>query len=158
MQLIESSFHMSLARDPQFQSVMIKALEFLASRATLLRERSHHSTTLIALGLVVAIALLTGCGQSDKRKVPTPTIRASPNPVPAGPGKGTTTVSWDIGDRPKGEVYVSVDGKAEKLFVRGARGSKQAAWISAGSIFEFRLYEGPDRVALVASVRVTRTQ
>jgi hypothetical protein len=51
-------------------------------------------------------------------------------------------------------VYVSHNGKAEKLFGQGGRGSKEAPWILAGSTYEFRLYAGKERAKLLASVKV----
>jgi len=95
---------------------------------------------------------------STAPKVP-PSITATPNPVPAGEGKfGTTTVTWDTGDGSIGEVYVSVNGAAEKLFAGNrSKGSLEAAWIGKGD-HEFRLYAGKEHKTLLASVRVTRNK
>ena len=88
-----------------------------------------------------------------------PSITATPNPVPAGETKfGTTTVTWDTGDGSIGEVYVSVNGAAEKLFAGNrSKGSLAAAWIGKGE-HEFRLYAGKEHKTLLASVRVTRSK
>jgi hypothetical protein len=88
-----------------------------------------------------------------------PQISASPNPVPAGPEKfGTTTITWDTGDGSIGEVYVSVNGKAEKLFAGNRRkGSLEAPWIGKGE-HEFRLYAGTEHKTVLASVMVTRAK
>ena len=45
----------------------------------------------------------------------------------------------------------------EQLFAQGAQGSQDAPWISAGATFEFRLYAGTEREALLASVAVRRS-
>jgi len=86
------------------------------------------------------------------------TIAAIPNPVPAGLELGATIIIWNTGNGSKGDVHVSVDGGDEKLFFRGSKGSKPAAWIAAGSTYEFRLYEGLNRAKLLASVQVTRNK
>ena len=45
----------------------------------------------------------------------------------------------------------------EQLFAQGAQGSQDAPWISAGATFEFRLYAGTEREALLAAVAVRRS-
>ncbi|MBA2269493.1 MAG: hypothetical protein H0W20_02715 [Chthoniobacterales bacterium] len=82
-------------------------------------------------------------------------IRAEPNPVPAGAGPGKTTIIWDTATPAAGEIYV-FDGKNEKLFGRGPKGSAEAPWIASGANFEFRLYSGTDRKDILAQVTVTR--
>lgn len=94
---------------------------------------------------------------STAPKVP-PSITATPNPVPAGEGKfGTTTITWDTGDGSIGQVYVSVNGAAEKRFAGGPKGSMEAPWIGKGD-HDFRLYAGKEHKTLLASVRVTRNK
>jgi tRNA (mo5U34)-methyltransferase len=83
-----------------------------------------------------------------------PTLSASPNPVPAGEGTGTTTISWNTGDKAEGKVYVSTDGGEESLFSAGRQGSRVASWIREGSSYEFRLYNS-DHTELLANVTVT---
>jgi hypothetical protein len=88
-----------------------------------------------------------------------PSITASPNPVPAGTEKfGTTTITWDTGDGSIGEVYVSVNGAAERLFAGNrSKGTLAAPWIGKGE-HDFRLYAGTQHKTLLASVRVTRSK
>ena len=83
-------------------------------------------------------------------------IWAVPNPVPAGDDAGTTTVYWDTGDDSVGEVYISVNSDDERLFYRGAQGSRPAPWINAWGSYEFRLYRGVEREELLSTVVVTR--
>jgi hypothetical protein len=85
-------------------------------------------------------------------------ISANPNPVPAGVGDGTTTITWDTGDGSMGEVYVSVNGLPEKLFFRGAKGTRDAPWINDRGICTFSLYRGTNHVAsdVLASVTVRK--
>ena len=85
-----------------------------------------------------------------------PQLTASPNPVPLGPEFGTTKISWDTGDGSWGQVYVSVSGKPETLFMQGPKGSADAAWIGGGGAYEFRLYAGQEHKKLLASVKVSR--
>lgn len=87
-----------------------------------------------------------------------PSITAVPNPVPPGSGLGTSVINWDTGDGSKGIVYVSVNNGEERLFMKGAKGSEKAAWIGAGSSYEFRLYRGTDRAKLLGSVKLTRSK
>jgi hypothetical protein len=82
-------------------------------------------------------------------------ITATPNVVPAGSGQGTTRIIWQTGDGSPGEVRVAVAGEAEKLFARGAQGSQEADWITAGARCEFRLYSGTEPNVLLATVEVT---
>jgi hypothetical protein len=85
------------------------------------------------------------------------TITADPNPVPAGPGKGTTTISWDTGDGSLGQVCFAINNGEEKVwFSKRDKGTQQAAWISKGVVYEFRLYAGNERKNLLASVKVRR--
>jgi hypothetical protein len=79
---------------------------------------------------------------------PTPTpgvvrLTASPDHVQVSAGGlGTTTISWSTGKPEDGEVYVSENGQAEKLFASGSDGSQDAPWIRAGATYEFRLFAG----------------
>ena len=83
-------------------------------------------------------------------------ISAAPNPVPPGPGAGTTWLDWNTGDGSLGEVYLSGNGGPEILFTRSNQSVRDIPWISAGSTYEFRLYQAPDRKNLLATVKVTR--
>ena len=85
-------------------------------------------------------------------------LTASPNPISAGDGPGTTTISWDTGDSSPGQVYVSVDGGEEKLFAGGAEGSREAGWIQPSKEYEFRLYAGTERAALLDAVTVSHEE
>jgi hypothetical protein len=84
-------------------------------------------------------------------------IEATPNPVPYGERAGATTISWNTGDGSPGQVYMSKDSGPEQLFAEGAKGSQDAAWISIGVTYEFRLYSGMERRTPVAVVSVTQT-
>ena len=103
--------------------------------------------------------LWIGCSRESKNPSASgrPQITATPNPVPAGTEKlGTTTITWDTGDGSVGEVYVSDNGKAEKLFAGNRRnGALEAKWIGKGE-YEFRLYAGKEHKTILASVKVTR--
>lgn len=83
-------------------------------------------------------------------------LTASPNPAASGPGPGTTAISWSTSDGSTAQVYVSRDGGPELLFAEGTAGSKNAPWISTGSSYRFRLYQGSSRAVLLDEVVVTR--
>jgi hypothetical protein len=112
--------------------------------------------------LLLCVALLAGCRSKATSSPETkggPRVTANPNPVPAGAEKfGTTTITWDTGDGSIGEVYVSVNGAAEKLFAGNrSKGSQEARWIGTAD-HEFKLYAGKEHKTLLASVRVTRNR
>lgn len=79
---------------------------------------------------------------------------AFPHHVRAGRTVGVTEIRWSTGDGSKGQVYVSMEGGPETLFVTGAHGTKEAPWIQAGSCYEFRLYGGASDKRLLAQVSV----
>jgi hypothetical protein len=108
---------------------------------------------------LLAVLLLAGCGSSVNTAATRgpPSITATPNPVPAGRDKGTSKIAWTTGNGSVGQVYVSEDGKPEKLFAAGSDGSKDAPWIRAGVTHEFRLYAGKEHKEVLASVSVTRS-
>jgi len=117
--------------------------------------------------LLAGLLLVVACGSPQAAQGPArgggqsqtaATIEASPNPVPTGSEPGTTTITWKTGDGSQAQVYVSQDGAAEKLFASGSEGSTDAAWIQAGSTYEFRVYAGSDHKTQLASVKVTRAQ
>ncbi|HEY7351988.1 MAG TPA: hypothetical protein VH596_04390 [Terriglobales bacterium] len=83
----------------------------------------------------------------------TPSLSASPNPVPDSEGLGRTTVSWNSVN---GKVFVSENGSDESLFADSPGGSQDANWITAGSVYEFRLYNA-DHTKLIKKLRVTRS-
>jgi hypothetical protein len=118
--------------------------------------------------VLMSLLLCVGCSGDDEpapigapssSAAAGPQISASPNPVPLGSEKfGTTTITWDTGDGSIGEVYVSVNGKPEKLFAGNRRkGSLEAPWIGKGE-HEFRLYAGTEHKTVLASVMVTRAK
>lgn len=122
---------------------------------------------IVLQNIALVLLALVGCGQSKNDAATSePTaagqsgqvvIGATPNPVPAGKGFGSTTITWDTGDRSFGQIYVSQSGKPDsKMFAQGAKGSKSVNWIKAGHSYEFRLYAGEDRKSLLAKVVVTR--
>jgi hypothetical protein len=112
------------------------------------------------MGCIVTMAWLlfgtTGCGsQSNDQSRDEAFIKANPNPVATGEGPGKTTISWDTSGKASwGQIYVSPDGKPEKLFAEGERGSKEAPWIQASMTYEFRFYAGTERKTLLDSVEV----
>ena len=95
-------------------------------------------------------------GILEQRAFTRPTMAAIPNPVPAGPSWGVTTLTWDAGNVQQAEVYVSMNGEPEQLFSQRTRGYQLVEWIGSDAIYDFRLYAGADRIALLASTRVTR--
>ena len=122
-------------------------------------------SSLIFLNIVFAGALfLASCDRSapvtdlasPSPVASAPSVTAEPNPVPEGEGLGTTKITWRTGSDTSGEVYVATDGGQETLFVRGSEGSADAPWITAGSTYEFRLYEGRDHKKVLAHATVTR--
>jgi hypothetical protein len=123
------------------------------------RRRAGLARRAAILSLCIAV-VAAGCGRGESGAATRgrATITAVPNPVPAGSDPGVTTVRWDTADDSSGEVYVAVDGGEERLFAAGAKEAKEADWISAGSVFEFRLYQASDRAKLLASVRVTHAK
>jgi hypothetical protein len=86
----------------------------------------------------------------------TDTIVADPNPVPTGSGLGRTRISWATLAGDDAEVYVSQNGGPEQLFAGGPSGSAEAPWITAGSIYEFRLYAKEQPRRLLAKTIVQR--
>ena len=134
-----------------------------ATTVSSLRRRSSLAACLILLLCAApALARLSPPQQrdpgGDKPSHAAPSITATPNPVPSGSQAGKTTLTWNTGDGTVGEVYLYVSGQPEKLFTRGAKGSKDAPWINAGPVYEFRLYAGTDRKKILASVKVTRNK
>ena len=113
---------------------------------------------------VVGVLLVSGC--SGKANTPSDYIPSAepsdawiiaiPNPVPAGRGPGKTIVTWYTGDGSPGEVYVSIDGGAEKLF--SDRVSHHDTIINNGHEYEFRLYAGTDHTTRLGMVKVSRDQ
>jgi hypothetical protein len=113
---------------------------------------------------VVGVLVVSGC--SGKANTPSDYIPSAepsdawiiaiPNPVPAGRGPGKTIVTWYTGDGSPGEVYVSIDGGAEKLF--SDRVSHHDTVINSNHKYEFRLYAGTDHKAQLGTVKVTRDQ
>jgi hypothetical protein len=92
-----------------------------------------------------APSTLTPAG-TRAQPAPTPgpvTLNASPNPPQFGAGGlGTTTISWSTGSPDSGDVYVSEDGRPERLFASGSSGSQEAPWIRPVGRYEFKLYVG----------------
>jgi hypothetical protein len=82
------------------------------------------------------------------------TLVVVPTPVPA--GADSTTITWSVADGAVGQVYVSVNGGTETLVAEGLEGSQEGPRISSGATYEFRLYLGTKRAALLATTTVTR--
>src|SRR6266540_2872053 len=58
--------------------------------------------------------------------------------VESGSGAATgrnVRIGWTTGDQSIGEVYVSMNRGAEKLFARGRSGSQEAPWIVRGNAY-----------------------
>ncbi|CAM3661023.1 hypothetical protein G4177_15865 [Corallococcus sp. ZKHCc1 1396] len=53
---------------------------------------------------------------------------------------GTTNVCWNVANASTGEVWLRLNGQPEELFARGPGACQFATWITAGNVFEFRLY------------------
>jgi glycosyltransferase involved in cell wall biosynthesis len=58
--------------------------------------------------------------------------------------------------RPAAQIDPEQNSRPEKLFSRAPKGCREAPWINAGAIYEFRLYGGTNASTLLASVPVTR--
>ena len=101
----------------------------------------------------VSIALLSA--SKDGQAQPPPFITATPNPVPAGPGEGSVLLQWDVGTD-SAQVFLVANNGPEQLVAESPRGESQEDYISAGAVYEFRLYQGTNRDKLVAKVQVTR--
>jgi hypothetical protein len=84
-----------------------------------------------------------------------PGISASPKLVSCATGRGSTTITWNAGGYSTAEVWVSVNGAKEMLFA-GLSGSgvQGLDWISAGSTYDFRLYEGAAHTKVLGSAEV----
>ncbi|HYU18952.1 MAG TPA: YfhO family protein [Chloroflexota bacterium] len=83
-------------------------------------------------------------------------LSVAPNPISV--DSTDTTVSWSTPDGSVGQVWVSQDGRPEELFGQDSSGSQVAPWISPSSRYEFRLYAGTDRAALLDTVTVMQAQ
>lgn len=82
---------------------------------------------------------------------------ATPSQVSPGAGPGMTQVTWVTPDGAVGQVWLSVDGKAETLFAQGVLGTQYATFTEAGRVYDFRLYTGTEhRGTPSKSVTVTR--
>jgi hypothetical protein len=105
---------------------------------------------------------LGACGDarrqaSGKRSIK-PVLSASPNPVPAGDldqPVGSTEVTWNMGNRAIGDLYVKVNRSPERFLGRGRSGTIKIEWIQFDSTYEFRLY-AKKHSRLVAKLDVTR--
>lgn len=128
---------------------------------------TSHPGSVTSLLIMGSLVLWLGCSKSNSSAPSdvkssasgggSPQITASPNPVPAGSEKfGKTTITWSTGDGSVGEVYVSTNGDAERLFAGNRpKGSLEAAWIGKGE-YEFKLYAGKEHKTVLGSVKVTR--
>jgi hypothetical protein len=77
----------------------------------------------------------------------------------SGRGPGTTTIRWNTGDSPWGQVFVSLDGGADSKVViteGGGKGDVKVDWIYPDHDYEFRLYAGKGHTVLLATVTVIR--
>jgi 4-amino-4-deoxy-L-arabinose transferase-like glycosyltransferase len=87
---------------------------------------------------------------------PATLLRISPRELVLGPDElGVAEVSWDAGDVPGAELWVSANSEPEHLFAGGANGMQAAPWIKAPGSYTFRLYGGEGRSTILDTVRVT---
>ena len=93
--------------------------------------------------------------RSSQSGIQTGIISADPNPVPAGAGKGKTQINWSVNDG-TGQVYLSIDGREEKLF--SGHSGAEATWIEEGHTYDFTLYAGEDHKTVLGTVKVTRSK
>lgn len=70
---------------------------------------------------------------------------------------GAVWINWSTADNSEGEVFVSADGEAEKLFASGKTGRSEASWLKSGSAYEFRLYSVTEPRRLLATLKVVGT-
>ena len=83
-------------------------------------------------------------------------LRIAPRELVLGPDElGVAEVSWDAGDVPGAELWVSANSEPEHLFAGGANGMQAAPWIKAPGSYTFRLYGGEGRSTILDTVRVT---
>jgi len=113
----------------------------------------------------VTTALGNASTESTLATQPTPgavSLSASPNPVLFGADQqdqvGSSTISWSTATSALGQLYVSLNGQPEKLFVEGSEGSAVANWVRPGSSYEFHLYAGRGHSQQLASVTITTAQ
>jgi hypothetical protein len=109
---------------------------------------------------VCALSLCMGCGlslaQSASGAPVRPQLSVAPIPTATDPSPGIPQVSWSTGNGSPGEVTVSFSGTKETLFAQGPEGTTPAPWISAGTVYVFRLYSTISRRRLLARLAVGR--
>ncbi len=120
-----------------------------------------QAATWVAAGRTFVFTLYRGTAHSETLNTYTVTVAvaltANPTTVAVGSGLGTTTIIWSVGSAPGGEVWMSMDGTAERLFAGGAAGSQDAPWIQTGHSYAFRLYPGTTHTGTpLLTVTVTR--
>ncbi|HEY7066183.1 MAG TPA: hypothetical protein VII06_32220 [Chloroflexota bacterium] len=79
-------------------------------------------------------------------------LAVAPNPLTA--DGQVVTLTWGTPGGDEGEVWVAQDGGAEALVARGPAGSQRLNWLGRESTYEFRLYAGQERRALLATTTV----
>ncbi|RKH56769.1 hypothetical protein [Corallococcus llansteffanensis] len=67
---------------------------------------------------------------------------------------GTTNICWSVSGASTAEVWLSLNGQVEKLFARAPSGCQSATWITAGNVFEFRLYAETAHTTLLNTATV----
>ncbi|MFY1825797.1 hypothetical protein ACN47A_07780 [Myxococcus fulvus] len=67
---------------------------------------------------------------------------------------GTTNVCWNTTGTSTAEVWLSLNGQSEVLFARAPSGCADATWITAGNVFEFRLYSEMTHTTLLGFATV----
>jgi hypothetical protein len=112
--------------------------------------------------LLLALVLSGGCSQyresvsnynRDEAPQDGPWILAMPNPVVAGRRGAKTMLTWDTTQGFPGLVYVSVDGRPEKLVPSNSHYYVETV-VQKGHTYDFRLY-GSSRTSPLSTVRVT---
>jgi hypothetical protein len=87
-----------------------------------------------------------------------PGLFVTPNPVSVLAGQfGRAVVSWNTCCNSEGQVTMTVDGSAEKVFARGPTGVAFVDGIKPGMRYEFRLYSQP-QAAPVQTAQLTSVE
>ena len=68
-----------------------------------------------------------------------------------------TRMTVESGGEPVVEVYVSINGDAEKRIPIG-NPSRDETWINSGGYYKFSLYRGTNHTELLDSVTVTKNK
>jgi hypothetical protein len=81
-------------------------------------------------------------------------LTATPERVKVSDAPASTEIAWTTGDGSMGFVFVTVNGRAPVLVVKGKEGSRVISWIRKGN-YVFELYGDAERRTLLATVNVS---